>query len=203
MSKQLLEKSWVLASGNKGKLKEFSDLLSPLNIQMIAQSEYNFEEAIEDGLSFVENAIIKARHACKHTGLPSIADDSGIEVDALNGEPGIYSARYAGENANDKDNLNLLLKNMQGKTNRAARFVCVIAFMRFELDPMPIICQATWEGTLLEAPIGEGGFGYDPIFEVNDLKKSSALLSKEEKNAISHRGQAIKLLLDRLKTMDI
>ena len=203
MSKQMNEIKWVLASGNKGKLKEFSELLAPLNIQMIAQSEFNFEEAIEDGLSFVENAIIKARHACKRTGLPAIADDSGIEVDALNGKPGIYSARYAGEHANDKDNLNLLLENMQDQTNRAARFVCVIAFMRHEFDPVPIICQATWEGTLLKTPIGEGGFGYDPIFEVNELKTSSALLSKEEKNAISHRGKAIKMLLDRLKTMDI
>ncbi|BCE03239.1 RdgB/HAM1 family non-canonical purine NTP pyrophosphatase [Marinicellulosiphila megalodicopiae] len=204
MSTQTSDIKWVLASGNKGKLKEFSDLLAPLNIQMIAQSEFNFdgtifEEAIEDGLSFVENAIIKARHACKHTGLPSIADDSGIEVDALNGAPGIYSARYAGDACDDKQNLQLLLDNMQGKTNRAARFVCVIAFMRHETDPTPIICQATWEGDLLLEPIGEGGFGYDPIFEVRDLKKSSALLSKQEKNAISHRGQAIAILLERLK----
>ena len=150
---------WVLASGNAGKIREFAQLLAPLNIELLPQSDFNVPEAVEDGLSFVENAIKKARHACQHTGLPAIADDSGIEVDALQGQPGIYSARYAGAQASDKANLQLLLNNMQGQENRQARFQCVIAFMRHANDPNPIICQASWEGTILEAAIGEGGFG--------------------------------------------
>ena len=189
---------WVLASSNAGKIKEFSDLLAPLNIEIVPQAQLNITDAVEDGLSFVENAIIKARHACQQSGLAAIADDSGLEVDALNGAPGIYSARYAGDTANDSDNLTLLLNNMQGQKNRRARFQCVIAFMRHAKDPTPIICQASWEGEILQQPVGIDGFGYDPIFAVKGLGQSSAQLNKKQKNAISHRGQAIALFKQRL-----
>lgn len=184
----------VLASSNKGKLREFSELFEPMNIDVVPQSEFGVPEAEETGLTFVENAIIKARNAAEHTGLPAIADDSGIEVDYLLGAPGIYSARYAGDNANDEDNLNALLAALEGvpEQERAARYQCLLVMMRHSKDPTPLICQADWQGSILTAPIGEGGFGYDPVFWVAETQCSSAQLTAEQKHAISHRGKVIR-----------
>jgi len=187
----------VLASGNQGKLREFSQLFADKNIQVIPQNEFDTIEAEETGLSFVENAILKARNACRFSGLPALADDSGLEVDALQGAPGIYSARYAGSDASDKENyLKLLdaLKNVP-KEKRSARFQCVLVYMRHENDPTPQVFQGHWEGEILTAPSGDEGFGYDPVFFVPSENCSSAELSKEIKNALSHRGQAIQELL--------
>ena len=183
----------VLASGNKKKLKELSQILNNFSITLTPQSEFEVEDAIEDGLTFVENAIKKARHACQQTGLPSIADDSGIEVDWLNGQPGIYSARYAGENASDEDNLQKLLASMKDvpENQRTARYQCVIVFMRHATDPTPIICQAHWQGRLLDHKVGDGGFGYDPVFFCEQQNKTAAQMSAEEKANISHRGLAL------------
>jgi XTP/dITP diphosphohydrolase len=187
----------VLASGNKGKLKEFGDMLAPFNIEVVPQSEFNVPEAEETGLSFVENAILKARNAAEHTGLPAIADDSGIEVDYLLGAPGIYSARYAGEQASDQENLNALLTALQGvhEKERAARYQCVLVMMRHSKDPTPLIVQDSWDGAILTEPTGQGGFGYDPIFWSPEHKCSAAELSKQQKHEISHRGKAMRALL--------
>ncbi|MFW5450730.1 MAG: RdgB/HAM1 family non-canonical purine NTP pyrophosphatase [Methylophagaceae bacterium] len=184
----------VLASGNKGKLREFSQLFAPMNIEVVPQAEFDVPEAEETGLTFVENAIIKARNAAEHTGLPALADDSGIEVDYLLGAPGIYSARYAADNASDQDNLNALLVALKGvpEQERAARYQCLLVMMRHSKDPTPLICQADWQGSILTSPIGNGGFGYDPIFWVTETQCSAAELSAEQKHAISHRGKAIR-----------
>jgi XTP/dITP diphosphohydrolase len=187
----------VLASGNQGKLREFSQLFADKNIQVIPQDVFDTIEAEETGLSFVENAILKARNACKFSGLPALADDSGLEVDALLGAPGIYSARYAGPNASDKDNyLKLLdvLKDVPAE-KRTARFQCVLVYMRHEDDPTPQVFQGSWEGQILIAASGTEGFGYDPVFLVPNEGCSAAELSKERKNVLSHRGQAIQELL--------
>lgn len=197
-------KEWVLASNNAGKLKEFSELLAPMSVSIKPQREFGVEDAIEDGLSFIENAIIKARHASKATGLPALADDSGLEVDALQGAPGIYSARYAsmdGGEKSDTANLEKVLAEMADNPNRTARFHCVLAFVRHALDPTPIIIQGVWEGTLLDAPRGENGFGYDPIFWVEQHQCSSAELSKEQKNALSHRGQAVRAFVSKMESL--
>ena len=188
----------VLASGNKGKLREFSDMLSPLGWQVDAQSEWQVPEAEETGLTFVENALIKARNCCLHTGLPSLADDSGIALDALNGAPGIYSARFSGPGANDTSNNLELLKQLQNHTNRTARYHCVLVFMRSAKDPVPIICHASWEGTILSAPQGNGGFGYDPLFWLDDLQCTAAEMDPAHKNRISHRGKAMQAMLKAL-----
>jgi XTP/dITP diphosphohydrolase len=195
---------WVLASNNAGKLKEFSELLTPLSISIKPQKEFGVEDAIEDGLSFIENAIIKARHASKATGLPALADDSGLEVDALKGAPGIYSARYASMNGGEKSdlaNLEKVLAEMKDETHRTACFHCVLAFVRHAEDPTPIIIQGVWEGTLLHAPQGENGFGYDPIFWVEKHQCSSAELSKDQKNALSHRGKAVRDFMAKMETL--
>lgn len=190
----------VLASGNQGKLREFSQLFADKHIQVIPQNEFNTIEAEETGLSFVENAILKARNACKFSGLPSLADDSGLEVDALKGAPGIYSARYAaddnGQTSDEANYLKLLdaLKDVP-KEQRTARFQCVLVYMRHEHDPTPQVFQGSWEGQILTKPSGIDGFGYDPVFFVPSENCSSAELSKERKNQLSHRGQAIKQLL--------
>lgn len=190
----------VLASGNQGKLREFSQLFADKNIQVIPQNEFDTIEAEETGLSFVENAILKARNACKFSGLPSLADDSGLEVDALQGAPGIYSARYAAdENGQTSDQANYLklltaLKDVPS-AQRTARFQCVLVYMRHENDPTPQVFQGSWEGQILTEPSGAEGFGYDPVFFVSSENCSSAELSKERKNQLSHRGQAIKQLL--------
>jgi len=161
-------KKIVLASGNAGKVREINKLFANCGIEVVPQSELKVPEVPETGTTFVENAIIKARHAAQCTGLPAIADDSGIEVDALNARPGVYSARYAGEGASDLDNNNKMLSELEGiaDAERTARYWCILAFMRHADDPVPIITQASWEGRILEAPRGDGGFGYDPIFYV-------------------------------------
>ena len=191
----------ILASGNAGKLKEFSDLLAPLGWQVEPQSVYQVAEAEETGLTFVENALIKARNAAQVTGCAALADDSGIEVDALKGAPGVYSARFAGPGSSDAENNARLLKELEGlpEEERTARYWCVLTFLRFAEDPTPIIIQASWEGRVLTQPQGEGGFGYDPLFWLPDLNKTAAELSKEEKNRLSHRGRASQQLLEALK----
>lgn len=191
----------VLASGNQGKLREFTQLLAPLNIDIVTQSQLGVIEAAETGLSFVENAILKARNACDQTGLPAIADDSGIEVDALHGAPGIYSSRYAGIDASDSDNLEALLTALQdvAEGERSARFQCVLVFMRHAKDPTPLICQGTWHGHILSEPAGDGGFGYDPVFFVSETDCSAAELSPEQKHAISHRGQAMRRFIEEFQ----
>lgn len=188
----------VLASGNKGKLREFAQMLAPLGWDVEAQGAHGVPDIEETGLSFVENAILKARNCCEHTGLPSLADDSGIEVDALNGEPGIYSARFAGPGANDAINNAELLRRLDGVDLRSARYHCVLVFMRHASDPVPLICHASWEGTILEAPCGDGGFGYDPLFWLNDQQCTAAELDPAVKNSLSHRGRAMQQLLQAL-----
>jgi XTP/dITP diphosphohydrolase len=194
-------KTLVLASGNKGKLREFSQMFADLPYTIEPQSNYQVGDVEETGLTFVENAIIKARHAAAITGLPCIADDSGIEVDALKGAPGIYSARYAGVGAGDKANLYKLIEDTRhlGPGERGCRFQCVLVLMRHENDPTPLIAQASWEGTLLSEPAGENGFGYDPIFWLEDKQCTSAELESEIKDQLSHRGQALRKLVDSLK----
>ncbi|GAB4298473.1 MAG: RdgB/HAM1 family non-canonical purine NTP pyrophosphatase [Methylophaga sp.] len=191
----------VLASGNRGKLREFAQLLAPLNIDIVTQSEMGVTDVAETGLSFVENAILKARNACAQTGLPAIADDSGLEVDALSGAPGIRSSRYAGENASDRDNIEALLAAMKDvpETERQARFQCLLVYMRHADDPTPLICQGTWHGQILTEPVGDGGFGYDPIFFVAETDCSAAELTAQQKHAISHRGQAMRRFIEEFQ----
>lgn len=195
----------VLASSNPGKVREIQALLADTGITIVPQSEFNVVDAEETGLTFVENAILKARNAAAHTGLPAIADDSGIEVDALNGQPGIYSARYAGTGASDTENLGKLLTALKDvpEAQRSARFQCLMAYMRHAEDPTPLICQGTWEGHILLEPRGENGFGYDPVFFVPTHQCSSAELDPATKNAISHRGQALKLLCQQLHRVNV
>ncbi len=190
----------VLASGNKGKVKEFSELLADVDIRVVPQSDFGVPDAEETGLTFVENAIIKARNAAAHTDLPAIADDSGLEVDYLNGAPGIYSARYAGGGGSAANNAKLL-RVLDGieQDGRRARFRCVLVFLRHADDPTPLICQGTWEGEILTAAQGEAGFGYDPLFYVPSEHCSAAELSADRKNALSHRGQALRCLLAALR----
>jgi len=187
----------VLASGNSGKLREFQQILGRSGMQLVSQRELGVSDADETGLSFVENAILKARHASAATGLPALADDSGIEVDALKGRPGIYSARYAGPGASDAQNNTLLLEQLRDVPDpqRGARFQCVIVFMRHADDPMPFISQGTWHGRILHTPSGANGFGYDPLFHVPTHDCASAQLEPSIKNQISHRGQALRQLL--------
>ena len=194
-------KKMVLASNNPGKVREFSALLKEFDIEVLPQSAFGVPEAEETGGTFVENAIIKARNACEHTGLPALADDSGIEVDALNGAPGIYSARYSGPGASDEaNNLKLLeaLANVPDE-ERTARYVALIVLMEHAGDPTPIICEGTWEGTIMREEQGEGGFGYDPLFWVPTHDRASAELPPEEKNRISHRGIALRKLITSLR----
>jgi len=190
----------VLASNNAGKVREINQLLAEQEIQVIPQKTFDIPEAEETGLTFVENAILKARNASRHSGLPAIADDSGIEVDALKGAPGIYSARFAGAGSSDQDNNRKLLADLAGvpAAERTARFQCVMVYMRHSEDPTPIICQGTWEGVILEQPRGENGFGYDPLFLIPDQGCTSAELGPEQKNRLSHRGQALRKLLAAL-----
>lgn len=189
----------VLASGNKAKLEEMRALLAAKRVELLSQDEFDFDAAEETGLSFVENAIIKARHACRETGLAAIADDSGLEVDALDGAPGIYSARYAdcvGPGADEENNLKLLSELEQvADDERSARFQCAIVLMRHAADPMPLVCQGTWEGSILFQPRGENGFGYDPLFFVPGENCTSAELPPARKNLLSHRARAIGKLL--------
>lgn len=194
------KKEFVLASNNAGKLREIGQLLADMDILVRPQADFAAPEVEETGLSFVENAILKARSAAKHSGRPAIADDSGIEVDALLGAPGIYSARYAGVGASDADNNRKLLEALVDvpEADRTARFQCLMVYMRHAQDPTPTICQGTWEGLILRTPDGENGFGYDPLFFVPSEGCSSARLSSERKNTLSHRGQALRKLVQSL-----
>ena len=194
----------VLATGNQGKVKELAHLLAEQGIEVVPQSEFDVPEVAETGTTFVENAIIKARHAAKITGLPAIADDSGLEVDALNGAPGVYSARYAANitqgQVTDDDNTNKLLAALANTPDeqRTARFHCVLVYMKHENDPTPLICHGVWQGTISRSKQGEQGFGYDPVFWQNDLQMSSAQLTRDVKNQRSHRGQALAKLVEKL-----
>ncbi|MBL4780650.1 MAG: RdgB/HAM1 family non-canonical purine NTP pyrophosphatase [Porticoccaceae bacterium] len=190
----------VLASNNAGKLQEFQQLLADRDLDVLPQAQFNVCEVEESGLSFVENAIIKARHASSVAKLPAIADDSGLEVDFLDGAPGIYSARFAGADANDVSNNQKLLELLDGVADeqRSARFQCVLVYLRHPLDPTPLICQGTWEGRILTAPRGTNGFGYDPLFLEPTSGLASAELSKAEKNTRSHRAKALRCLLAQL-----
>ncbi len=180
----------VLATGNVGKVRELASLLSDFGLDIVAQTDLGVDSAEETGLTFIENAILKARHAAKVTALPAIADDSGLAVDVLGGAPGIYSARYSGEDATDQKNLQKLLETS---------FHCVLVYLRHAEDPTPLVCHGSWPGVITREPAGTGGFGYDPIFFVPSEGKTAAELTREEKSAISHRGQALKLLLDALR----
>jgi len=195
-----MSKTIVLASSNAGKVREFNQLLGRLQLEVVPQSHYNVADAEETGLTFVENAILKARNAAQHTNLPALADDSGLEVDALHGAPGIYSARYAGPNASDAENLEKLLGMLKDvpEGKRGARFQCVLVYLRHALDPTPLICQGTWEGRILTRPRGTNGFGYDPVFFVPTHACTAAELPPDVKNALSHRGQALRQLLASL-----
>ncbi|WLI76726.1 XTP/dITP diphosphatase [Kosakonia sp. H02] len=191
----------VLATGNAGKVRELASLLNDFGLDVVAQTELGVESAEETGLTFIENAILKARHAAKITGLPAIADDSGLAIDALGGAPGIYSARYAGLEASDQQNLEKLLATLKEVPDdkRQAQFHCVLVYLRHADDPTPLVCHGTWPGVITHQPAGNGGFGYDPIFFVPSAGKTAAELTREEKSAISHRGQALKLLLEAMR----
>lgn len=192
----------VLASNNPGKRREIGQILSGLDYEIVPQAAFNIDDVEENGLSFVENALIKARHASRIAGLPAIADDSGIEVDALDGDPGIYSARYAGPGATDQENNAKLLRALKNLSDdqRGARFQCVIVYLKHAHDPMPLICSGTWEGQILHEPRGAQGFGYDPLFYVPTHRCASAELSPQVKNQISHRAQALSALQRALRT---
>lgn len=193
-------KEIVLATGNQGKVKEMAQLLMDFGFNVKAQSEFNVSDVAETGTTFIENAIIKARHAAKETGLPAIADDSGLEVDYLQGDPGIYSARYSGEGATDQANLEKLLTELQGvpEEQRTARFHCVLVLMKHENDPTPIVCHGKWEGRILTEQHGTNGFGYDPIFWVPESECTSAELDAADKKKLSHRGKALTQLFNTL-----
>jgi XTP/dITP diphosphohydrolase len=200
MSHAHRDESIVLASNNAGKVREINELLSAEHIRVIPQGELGVSEAEETGLSFVENALLKARNAAAHSGLAAIADDSGIEVDSLRGAPGIYSARYAGAGASDAANVDRLLAELRDvpEAERTARFQCLMVYMRHAQDPTPVICQGTWEGRILLAPRGENGFGYDPVFYVPETGCTAAELPSATKNRLSHRGQALAKLVHYL-----
>lgn len=193
-----MSQSIVLASGNQGKINEFSELFANWSISVSSQGDLGIKSVPETGTTFVENAIIKARHAAKQSGLPALADDSGLVVDALGGAPGIYSSRYAGEDASDTDNLNKLLDVLEGETKRSAHFQCVLVYMRSADDPVPLIAQGQWHGEIAISPSGTEGFGYDPIFWCPSHNCSAAQLSKQVKNSISHRAIALASLTKQL-----
>ena len=191
----------VLASSNQGKIAELQGSLEPLGFLVVPQSKFNCTDAVEDGLSFVENAIKKARHASQQTGLPAIADDSGLEVAALNGAPGIHSARYSGEHGNDAANNAKLLNSMQHHSNRVARFRCALVMVNHAEDPAPLIAEGVWSGEILTAPRGENGFGYDPLFWLPELGCSSAELNPAKKKQHSHRAKALFILQSKLENL--
>ncbi len=191
----------VLASRNRGKLAELRSLLGPLRVDVVPVAAFTASEAEESGQTFVENAVIKARHAAAASGLPAIADDSGLMVDAMDGAPGVHSARYAGPGATDADNVCKLLAALTGvpEPERTARFACVVVYLRSSGDPLPVVCEGTWAGRILTSPRGDGGFGYDPVFYVSSHGCSSAELAPAVKNSLSHRGQALRALQSRLE----
>lgn len=196
-----MTRTFVLASGNSGKLEEVNRALSATSIRVLPQSEFDVAPVEETGLTFVENAILKAREACRASGKPAIADDSGLEVDALSGAPGVRSARFAGEDARDEDNNRRMLELLEGvpKAQRTARFRCVMVCLRHSADPAPVICEGVWEGFIAASPSGTGGFGYDPLFLPAGECRTAAQLSPEEKNTVSHRGKALRKLVQILQ----
>ncbi|MFC5548021.1 RdgB/HAM1 family non-canonical purine NTP pyrophosphatase [Massilia aerilata] len=189
----------ILASNNAGKLKEFAQLLAPIGFELHPQGEFNVPEAEEPFGTFVENALQKARHAARLTGLPALADDSGVCVNALGGAPGVYSARYAGEPKSDARNNAKLVQDLAAHDDKSAYYYCVLVYVRHADDPQPVIADGVWRGRIVDTPRGENGFGYDPYFLIPDLGKTTAELAPSEKNAISHRGQAIRALVEKLK----
>ena len=189
----------VIASNNPGKLREISAILSPLDFEAFPQSAFNIPEAEEPYCTFIENCLTKARHASAHSGLPALADDSGICVNALNGAPGVYSARFAGEPKSDERNNQKLIESLQGQANRKAHYYCIMVYVRFADDPQPIIAEGEWHGEIAHEERGEGGFGYDPMFWLPELGRMSAELSPDEKAQISHRAKALRILLQRLR----
>ncbi len=193
----------VAATGNHGKLAEIGTLLAPHGWEVVAQSEFAFAPIEETGATFIENALLKARHACAHSGLAAIADDSGLEVDALDGAPGIHSARYAGAGASNADNIRKLLENLHATATepaqRTARFRCVLVYLRHRADPSPLIGSGVWEGRIIDTPVGDNGFGYDPVFFLDDLGKTAAQLTPSAKNRLSHRAQALRQLREMLE----
>jgi len=191
----------VIASGNTGKLREIARILAPLDIQAVPQSDFNVPDCPEPHVTFVENCLAKARHASAHSGLPALADDSGICVEALGGAPGVYSARYAGEPKSDQRNNEKLIAALANETNRRAHYTCVMVYVRHPDDPEPIISEGRWHGEIIDAPRGANGFGYDPYFLVPQFGKTGAELDEDTKNAISHRGQALRDLVEKLKQL--
>jgi XTP/dITP diphosphohydrolase len=190
---------FVLASNNAGKLREFGQMLATIDIEVLPQAHFNIPEAEEPHVTFVENALAKARHAAKLTGLPALADDSGICVSALGGAPGVLSARFAGEPKSDDRNNQKLIAELQGKADRRAHYVAVLVFVHHADDPQPIICEGEWHGEIIDTPRGQNGFGYDPYFLVPVLNQTAAEIAADEKNKRSHRGKALQLLIERLK----
>ena len=191
----------VIASGNPGKLREIARILEPLNMNAVPQSDFDVPDCPEPYVTFIENCLAKARHASAHTGLPALADDSGICVDVLNGAPGVYSARYAGEPKSDACNNEKLIVALQGQTNRRAHYYCVMVLVRHADDPEPVIAEGRWFGEIIDTPRGDGGFGYDPYFLLPALGKTGAEIDADAKNAVSHRGQALRELASKLKTL--
>lgn len=191
----------VIASNNPGKLREIGQMLAPMGIEALPQGAFGVPDCPEPHVTFIENCIAKARHAAAHTGLPALADDSGICVDALNGAPGVYSARYAGEPKSDARNNQKLVEALRGETNRRAHYYCVMVYVRYPDDPEPVIAEGAWHGEIIEEPRGVGGFGYDPHFLLPELGRTGAELTAEEKNTISHRGQALRTLVEKLKAL--
>ena len=192
-------KQIVLASNNAGKLREFGQMLATIDIEVLPQKHFNIPEAEEPHITFVENALAKARHAAKLTGLPALADDSGVCVSALGGAPGVFSARYAGEPKSDERNNQKLIADLQGQADRRAHYVAVLVFVHHADDPQPIICEGEWHGEIIDTPRGANGFGYDPYFLVPDLNQTAAEIAADEKNRRSHRGKALRQLIERLK----
>jgi XTP/dITP diphosphohydrolase len=191
----------VIASGNPGKLREIRRILEPLDFQVVPQSDFGVPECPEPHVTFIENCLAKARHAALHTGLPALADDSGICVDALNGAPGVYSARYAGEPKSDQRNNEKLIEALGSESNRKAHYYCVIVLVRHPDDPQPLIAEGSWHGEIIDTPRGENGFGYDPYFFLPEFGKTGAELDPDHKNAISHRGKALMMLVEKLKSV--
>ena len=190
----------VIASNNAGKLREIDRILQPLGLEVLPQSAFNIPEAEEPHCTFIENCLAKARHAAEHSGLPALADDSGICIDALNGAPGVYSARFAGEPKSDQRNNEKMLELLKNEPNRKAHYYCVIVLVRHPQDPQPVIAEGSWHGEIIDLPRGDGGFGYDPYFLVPELGKTGAELPMDVKNGISHRGKALAELVAKLKT---
>jgi len=195
----LMTRTLVLASNNAGKLKEFRELLLPVGFTLRAQGEFDVPEAEEPHLTFVENALAKARHAAQLTGLPALADDSGVCANALGGAPGVFSARYAGEPKSDARNNQKLIADLAAQADKSAYYYCVLVFVRHAEDPQPLIAEGRWDGEIIAAARGAGGFGYDPHFWLPALNKTAAELSADEKNRLSHRGQALRALVEKLR----